>query len=86
MLVCSSHPSASVEMNMTSMEKLTTVTWTVKEIRTKNAAEYGQTRSTKPVRKLLFWYFGDSIELSIMYSVLVLCFREYFVCVTVLSK
>ena len=50
MLVCNMHPTVSVEMNMTSMVKLTIVTWNAKEIRVNCVVEAGQIKSTELVR------------------------------------
>ena len=53
MLVCNMHRTVSVEMNITSMVKLITVTWNVKEIRLNCVVEALQIKSTELVR-----YFG----------------------------
>ena len=50
MLVCNMHHTVSVEMNMTSMVKLITVTWNVKEIKANCVVEALQIKFTELVR------------------------------------
>ena len=60
MLVCNMHPTVSVEMNMTSMVKLTIAIWNAKEIRLNHVVEPGQIKSTELVRCFGFQKYNES--------------------------